>query len=80
MCSGFLIIVHCFCTFAVDWVIVEILCLKQGGRFRGGRARYILKDALKYIPLFGWQLGAVSGFLFVFEMRDLAVLKATCRS
>ena len=45
----------------VDWVIVETLCLKQGGY--GGRTRYILKDVLKYIPLYGWQLGEVSGSL-----------------
>ena len=42
----------------MDWILAEILCLKQGGY--GGRARYILKDALKYIPLYGWQLGEVS--------------------
>ena len=42
----------------VDWVIAEVLCVKQGGY--GGRARYILKDALKYIPLYGWHLGDVS--------------------
>ena len=42
----------------VDWVIAEVMCLKQGGR--GGRTRYVLKDALKYIPMYGWQLGDVS--------------------
>lgn len=42
---------------AVDWVIPEILCVKQGGY--GGRARYILKDAIKFIPLYGWVLGEV---------------------
>ncbi len=44
---------------AVDWVISELLCVKQGG---GGRVRYILKDALKYVPLYGWYLGHVSGW------------------
>ena len=33
--------------------------MKQGGH--GGRARYILKDTLKYLPLYGWYLGYVSG-------------------
>ena len=32
--------------------------MKQGGH--GGRARYILKDALKYVPIYGWLLGDVS--------------------
>ena len=35
--------------------------MKQGGH--GGRARYILKDALKFLPLYGWYLGRVSGVL-----------------
>ena len=32
--------------------------MKQGGY--GGRAKYILKDNLKYLPLYGWYLGMVS--------------------
>ena len=32
--------------------------MKQGGY--GGRAKYILKDALRFIPLYGWYLGMVS--------------------
>lgn len=43
----------------VDWVVAETLCLRQGGY--GGRNRYILKDSLKYVPLYGWQLGARGG-------------------
>lgn len=41
----------------VDWVIAEVLCVKQGGH--GGRTRYILKDALKFVPMYGWMLGEV---------------------
>ena len=48
---------------AVDWVISEVLCVKQGGH--GGRARYILKDTLKYMPLYGWYLGYVSSGVYV---------------
>ena len=44
---------------SVDWVIPEVLCVKQGGW--GGRARYILKDAIKFVPLYGWVLGEVRG-------------------
>ena len=43
----------------VDWVLPEVLCVKQGGF--GGRAKYILKDALRFLPLYGWYLGMVSG-------------------
>ncbi len=42
----------------VDWVLPEVLCVKQGGY--GGRAKYILKDALRFLPLYGWYLGMVS--------------------
>ena len=42
---------------AVDWLIPEVLCVKQGNY--GGRARYVLKDTLKYLPLYGWYLGNV---------------------
>lgn len=48
---------HVIALLAVDWVIPEVLCVKQGGY--GGRARYILKDVLKFLPLYGWYLGYV---------------------
>lgn len=48
---------YTFLYVSVDWVIPEVLCVKQGGY--GGRARYILKDDLKYVPLYGWYLGMV---------------------
>eukprot|EP00731_Ephydatia_muelleri_P012942 Em0007g252a len=51
----------------VDWVVAETLCLRQGGY--GGRNRYILKDSLKYVPLYGWQLGARGG-VFVKRHKD----------
>lgn len=40
----------------VDWVLAEALCVKQGD---GGRTRYILKDTIRYLPLYGWVLGEV---------------------
>ena len=42
---------------AVDWVVVEVLCVKQG--WCGGRTRYILKDAIRFLPLYGLILGEV---------------------
>ena len=41
----------------MDWVIVELLCVKRGEW--GGRARYILKDTIKFLPLYGWMLSEV---------------------
>lgn len=35
----------------VDWVIADILAARQGSI---GRIRYILKDGLKYLPLYGF--------------------------
>ena len=31
--------------------------MKQGGY--GGRVKYILKDTIKFVPLYGWYLGHV---------------------
>lgn len=45
-------------SFLVDWLIAEVLCLKQGGY--GGRVHYFLKNAVLYIPLYGFYLGTVS--------------------
>jgi len=35
---------------AVDWIVVDMLAVRQGSL---GHIRYILKDGLKYLPLFG---------------------------
>lgn len=52
---------------SIDWVIPEVLCVKQGGY--GGRARYILKDVLKFLPLYGWYLGYRGG-IFVRRQKN----------
>lgn len=44
--------------FIVDWLIADDLCFKVPGRT--GKVRYILKNTIKYLPLFGWHLGDVS--------------------
>jgi hypothetical protein len=44
--------------FIVDWVIAEVLCLKQNGC--GGRVNYLLKRPLLWIPLYGSYLSTVS--------------------
>ena len=36
---------------AVDWIIADMLAVRQGSI---GQIRYILKDGLKYFPLYGF--------------------------
>ena len=64
----------------MDWVIPEVLCVKQGGY--GGRARYILKDNIKFVPLYGWYLGLVSPSAVSFSCEKkfffLNVLSSCC--
>ena len=44
----------------MDWVIADMMAIR-GGRL--GNLRFILKDGLKYLPLFGYVLGTVrSGY------------------
>lgn len=35
----------------VDWMVADMLAIMQGSL---GRIRYILKDGLKYLPLYGY--------------------------
>lgn len=35
----------------VDWMVADMLAVMQGSV---GRIRYILKDGLKYLPLYGY--------------------------
>jgi len=36
---------------SVDWAIADMLAIRQGSI---GHIRYILKDSLKYLPLYGF--------------------------
>ncbi|KAB1257615.1 1-acyl-sn-glycerol-3-phosphate acyltransferase epsilon [Camelus dromedarius] len=38
------------CVFAVDWIIADILAIRQNAL---GHVRYVLKDGLKWLPLYG---------------------------
>ncbi|KAG8512576.1 1-acyl-sn-glycerol-3-phosphate acyltransferase epsilon [Galemys pyrenaicus] len=38
------------CVSAVDWIIADILAARQGAL---GHVRYVLKDGLKWLPLYG---------------------------
>ena len=52
-------------SYLVDWIIAEVLCLKQGGY--GGRVHYFLKYGVLYVPMFGWYLATVSELI----IRDI---------
>ena len=48
---------------AVDWIIADMLAVRQGSI---GRIRYILKDGLKYFPLYGFYFRQVCSPTVVF--------------
>lgn len=47
--------------FAVDWIIADMLAIRQNAL---GHVRYVLKDGLKWLPLYGWYFSQVSPFIF----------------
>jgi len=49
-----------FCTIViVDWIVSDFLAIRQGSL---GRLRYILKNGLKYLPLYGFYFAQVAVF------------------
>ncbi|NXC15402.1 PLCE acyltransferase, partial [Corythaeola cristata] len=45
----------------VDWIIADMLAVRQNAL---GHVRYVLKDGLKWLPLYGWYFSQVSPFTF----------------
>ena len=45
--------------FAVDWIVADILAIRQGAL---GHVRYVLKDGLKWLPLYGCYFAQVTFF------------------
>ena len=43
--------------FIVDWIVSDFLAIRQGSL---GRLRYILKNGLKYLPLYGFYFAQVA--------------------
>lgn len=41
---------------AVDWIIADMLAIRQSAL---GHVRYVLKDGLKWLPLYGWYFSQV---------------------
>ncbi|XP_008570275.1 PREDICTED: 1-acyl-sn-glycerol-3-phosphate acyltransferase epsilon [Galeopterus variegatus] len=44
--------------FAVDWIVADILAIRQNAL---GHVRYVLKDGLKWLPLYGWYFSQHGG-------------------
>ncbi|XP_068613240.1 1-acyl-sn-glycerol-3-phosphate acyltransferase epsilon-like [Brachionichthys hirsutus] len=42
----------------VDWIIADVLAVRQGAL---GHVRYVLKDGLKWLPLYGWYFSQHGG-------------------
>lgn len=40
----------------VDWIIADMLAIRQSAL---GHVRYVLKDGLKWLPLYGWYFSQV---------------------
>lgn len=39
-----------------DWIIADMLAIRQNAL---GHVRYVLKDGLKWLPLYGWYFSQV---------------------
>lgn len=50
--------VKCVAVFSVvvDWIIADMLAIRQSAL---GHVRYVLKDGLKWLPLYGWYFSQV---------------------
>lgn len=46
---------------AADWAVADMLALRQGSL---GNLRYMLKEELKWLPLYGWYFAQVRQILF----------------
>lgn len=41
---------------SADWIIADMLAIRQSAL---GHVRYVLKDGLKWLPLYGWYFSQV---------------------
>lgn len=67
------LIVFCL-IYTVDWIVSDFLAIRQGSL---GRLRYILKNGLKYLPLYGFYFAQVTVLLLlpeIFSTRALYVI------
>ena len=83
LCEGnagvYIWIVHALIyVFAVDWIIADILAIRQNAL---GHVRYVLKDGLKWLPLYGCYFSQVT-FSILFHIsvpyKNFRFRKLTC--
>lgn len=56
---------------AVDWIVADILAMRQNAV---GHVRYVLKDRLKWLPLYGYYFSQVTCFsAFFFDVLNLSI-------
>lgn len=58
-----------------DWIIADMLAIRQSAL---GHVRYVLKDGLKWLPLYGWYFSQVMQLCEYFEVAFL-ILNHRCR-
>lgn len=49
-------ILYYFFSAVADWIIADMLAIRQNAL---GHVRYVLKDGLKWLPLYGWYFSQV---------------------
>jgi len=54
-----------------DWIIADMLAIRQNAL---GHVRYVLKDGLKWLPLYGWYFSQVE---YTSNSRKLSLIHKT---
>lgn len=60
----------------VDWVVCDMLAVRQGML---GTLRYVLKDGLRFFPLYGFYLAQVSTDMFV-HVFEISIFHKSIKS
>ena len=61
---------YAFDVLIVDWMIADMLAIRQGSI---GHIRYILKDSLKFLPLYGAYFRQVSGHCSSLTKKNVTI-------
>ena len=59
----------------MDWIVSDFLAIRQGSL---GRVRYILKNGLKYLPLYGFYFAQVTIFIYNVALFTLCTVPDSC--
>lgn len=58
-----------------DWIIADMLAIRQNAL---GHVRYVLKDGLKWLPLYGWYFSQVDLLLFKWFYIQFTQVYSAC--